>query len=79
VHKIDDRRRGLGLRLRALRKSRGDGAKKNKSNVSHRQSTSQRDDELMNGRANNKCATVVAFDERRRRMEFGPHRAPLQL
>jgi oxygen-independent coproporphyrinogen III oxidase len=60
VDRIDNRRSRSWLR--ALSKSGNGGAEENKSYVSHRQSTFQRDDELMSERVNNNCAAVSAAD-----------------
>jgi oxygen-independent coproporphyrinogen III oxidase len=58
MDRIDNRRSRSWLR--ALSKSGSGGAEENKSYVSHRQGTFQRDDELMSERVNNNCATIVA-------------------
>src|SRR5256886_10067057 len=58
VHSIDDGRRGH--RLWSLRDSRANGAEKNKSYVSHRQSALAVATDSMNTGANHNCSPVVA-------------------
>ncbi len=77
VHRVND---GLSGRwLRCLPKREGNGAEKNKGYVSHRRCSFQDDDELMSQCANHNSATIAALYQRRKLLNDGGHRPPLQI